>query len=293
MWANYTDRPKRLIHRQRNIAERRVVNRAVELVRPRCVGKDAFDTKRHFSSGLSFSNHGGQTARNLLPARRKIFCHVVQNLRASVGCALGPGGSFVCRLDGITNIFAIAQRCLAQKPSVSASRFHAVARVGTRLFAADVELHRAVDCRCRRIGVVGRFLIQIRPSCLFQSRQCRSILEPGRLKIFKQAFPAALAAIAAFAVAAKSAGGVEQIRAVDPDNSSFELRGDVQGHVDTLAPDASRQSIDCVVRQLDCLTGRAECHRGQHRAENFLLRDDRRGMDVAEQRWRIVEAARR
>src|SRR5882672_981885 len=122
--------------------------------------------------------------------------------------------------------------------------------------------------------------------------QGRGSLEPGRLEIFKQAFPAAFAAIAAFAVTAKSAGRIEEVGAVDPDHPSLELRSHVQSHVDTLAPDTSGQTIHRVVTELDGLAGRSESHGGQHRTENLLLGDHRRGMYVAEQRGWIVEPAR-
>ena len=66
----------------------------------------------------------------------------------------------------------------------------------------------------------------------------------------------------------------------------------MQGYVDALAPDARGQAIHRVIRKLNRLAGRAECHRGQHRAENFLLRNDRRGMHITKQRRRIVESTR-
>ena len=65
-----------------------------------------------------------------------------------------------------------------------------------------------------------------------------------------------------------------------------------ESHIDALAPYARCQTIDCVIGKLDSFTGRAESHRSQHRAENLLLRDDRRGMHITEQRRRIVEPAR-
>ena len=134
-----------------------------------------------------------------------------------------------------------------------------------------------------------RFLLGLR----LRSGQRRSILEPGGLQILQQAFPAALASVAAFAVAAKSAGSVEQIGAVDPHHSGFKLRSDVQRDVDALAPHASRQSIHGIVRQFDRFAGSAEGHRRQHRTKNFLLRHNRSGMNVAEQRGRIIKSARR
>jgi hypothetical protein len=42
-------------------------------------------------------------------------------------------------------------------------------------------------------------------------------------------------------------------------------------HVDVLAPHAGSQSVDSVVRKFDGLAWRAERHRSEHRAKNFLL----------------------
>ena len=109
----------------------------------------------YFGCGLSFSDHCGQAARDLIAALRKIFRDVVKNLRAVVRGGLRPARSLVRRFDRVANVFAIAQRRFAQKTAIRGAHFHAVAGVGTRLLAADVELHRAVDGRRRRIGIVG------------------------------------------------------------------------------------------------------------------------------------------
>src|SRR5579863_3691800 len=118
------------------------------------------------------------------------------------------------------------------------------------------------------------------------------MLEPHRLQIFEQAFLAAFATVSAFAIAAESDGGVEQVRGIHPHNSSLKLRCDVKGNVDALAPDASRQAVCRVISKLDRFAGRSESHRRQHRTENFLLRDDRRWMNIAEQGWRKEKSAR-
>ena len=64
----------------------------------------------------------------------------------------------MCRFDRVANIFAIAQRGLAQKTAVSGAYFHAVAGVGARLFASDVELYGAVNCRRWPIGIFDGFM---------------------------------------------------------------------------------------------------------------------------------------
>ena len=71
----------------------------------------------------------------------------------------------------------------------------------------------------------------------------------------------ALAPEAALAVAAEAAGGVEQVGAVDPHHAGLDLRRHIEREVDALAPDAGRQSVNGVVRQLDRFARRAEGHR--------------------------------
>src|SRR5229473_47601 len=103
---------------------------------------------------------------------------------------------------------------------------------------------------------------------------------PCRLEILAQAFAASLAAKAAFAVATKPAGGVEQIRAIDPHDAGFQLCGDVQRHIDAFAPHASGQAVNGIVGEFDRLTWRAEGHRRKNRAENLLLSDYRTWMNI-------------
>src|SRR5882762_6492343 len=109
------------------------------------------------------------------------------------------------------------------------------------------------------------------------------MLEPYRLQIFEQAFSAPLATVSAFAVTAKAARSVEQVRTIHPDDASFELCRNVKSHVDALAPDASGKAIHGIVGQFDRFRGSAEGHRRQHRAENLLLRHDRSGVNIAQQ----------
>ena len=63
-------------------------------------------------------------------------------------------------------------------------------------------------------------------------------------------------------------------------------------NVDALAPHACSQTINRVIGQLDCLAGRSEGHRREHRAKDFLLRHDRGWMHIAQQCWRKVKSAR-
>ena len=98
--------------------------------------------------------------------------------------------------------------------------------------------------------------------------------EPRWLQIFEQALAAALAAKATLAIAAKTAGRVEQISAVDPDNARLQLCRDVQRNVDAFAPHAGGRAVHRVVRQLDGLARRSKRHRRKHGAKNFLLGND-------------------
>ena len=120
----------------------------------------------------------------------------------------------------------------------------------------------------------------------------RGVFEPSWFEIFEEAFAAALAAVAAFAIAAETATGVEKVCAVDPDYACFDLRSDVEGDVDALAPDAGGQAVSGVVGELNGFGGSAERHGGQDGAEDFLLGDDAGGMDVAEKSGWEIEAAR-
>src|SRR5207253_10167701 len=82
-----------------DIAKWRVMHRALKLVSPCCVRKDALDSETHFGGSLSLSNRSRKATRDLLPALRKILRHVVHHLRAIVGCPLTPTRSFTRRLN--------------------------------------------------------------------------------------------------------------------------------------------------------------------------------------------------
>src|SRR5689334_4712315 len=96
-------------------------------------------------------------------------------------------------------------------------------------------------------------------------------LEPARLEILVQAFASTFSPESTFFVAAESASGVKQVRTINPNDSGFQLRGDLQSYVDAFAPNAGREPIHSIVSKLHGFTRRSKSHRGQHRAENFLL----------------------
>ena len=58
-------------------------------------------------------------ARNLFSSLRQIFRHVIQNLRAVVGCALRPSRRLASSLYRVTNVLAIPVGRLAKKLPVS------------------------------------------------------------------------------------------------------------------------------------------------------------------------------
>jgi hypothetical protein len=64
--TNNANCPNRLVHRNRNVAERRIVYCAIELVCPSGVGKNALDAGVYFSGCLFFSYSTSQSARNFI-----------------------------------------------------------------------------------------------------------------------------------------------------------------------------------------------------------------------------------
>src|SRR5437764_14493200 len=104
---------------------------------------------------------------------------------------------------------------------------HAVPRIWTGLLAADVELHGAIDrgrVRLRRI----LFLFWNWDS---GRGQLWRLFKPFRFHVLEQAFASALPAVAALAVPAEPARGIEQVRAVHPADSGFVLCRDVASDV--------------------------------------------------------------
>ena len=118
------------------------------------------------------------------------------------------------------------------------------------------------------------------------------MLEPGGLHVLEQPFSTTFAAISALAISAKAASCVEQICAIYPYDARLELRRHLQRHVDVLAPHARCQAIDRIIGQLNRFLGSAESHRCENRAEDFLLRDDRRRMHIAQKSRGEIETPR-
>src|SRR5260370_687487 len=179
----------------------------VVLICPSGVGKDALDTEAHFGFRLLLADHSGQAAGDFFAALGKIFRDVVEHLRAIMRHCLAPAFRFARGFDGVANVLAVAERRLSKQTPVGGAHFDAVTRIWPRLFAADVELHSAVDWRSREIGRRLRWLIDGQRRYM----QRRRIFKPRRFKIFEEPLAATLASKAALAIASEPARSVEKI----------------------------------------------------------------------------------
>ena len=206
------------------------MHRAVELVRPRRVGEDALDTAVRFPPLLASRRRPPRVAHDLVAALRKILRAIVKNLGAIVRRRFSPRLGLACRFHGVANIFAIAQRCLAQEPSLGRTHFHAVAGVRPRLLPADVKLHRAINRRSARVSNTVR--IGNEPGCPISRVLCEkwgfSVLAPASFgaclnhagsMYSSKPFASALAPVPALAIATKAAGRVEHVGAIHPDHA--------------------------------------------------------------------------
>src|ERR1700682_5379513 len=99
------------------------------------------------------------------------------------------------------------------------------------------------------------------------------VLKPCRLEIFEKPLAATLASITALAITPETAGGIEKICAVNPHHAGFELRSNVQGSINALAPHAGGQAVNGIVGEFHSFPRRSKRHCRQHRAENLLLRN--------------------
>src|SRR5260370_14166187 len=131
-----------------------------------------------------------------------------------------PAFRFARRFDGVANVLAVAKRRFPKHTPVGGAHFDAVTRIRPRLFAANVELHGAIDRGSREIGgLLGRLI--------YRERACMNwwrVLKPCRLEIFEKPFAPTLASIAALAIAPETPGGLQKGCAVDPNHAGFQLR---------------------------------------------------------------------
>ena len=110
-----------LVHGDRDIAERRIVHGAVELVGPRRVGKNALEAEIEFGGGLLVADDRGQTADDFVAPLGKILRAVVKNLRPIMRRCFRPGFGLARSLDRVANVFAIAERSFAQQSPIGAN----------------------------------------------------------------------------------------------------------------------------------------------------------------------------
>ena len=128
--TDHADSAYGFVHGDGNIAKRRVVDSALELVRPGRVGEEALDAEAHFVGSLFFADSGGKAGGNFFSALREIFREVIEHLGAVVGGGFCPGFCFARGFDGVANVFAIAQRRFAEQFTVLAANFERIPRIG-------------------------------------------------------------------------------------------------------------------------------------------------------------------
>src|SRR5882724_9666253 len=91
------------------------MNRAIELVGPRGVRKNALDAEADFVFRLFFPNDIGQSAGNFVAALRQVLRHIKEHLRTVVRGGLAPPFRLARRFDRIADLLAFAKRRLAEK----------------------------------------------------------------------------------------------------------------------------------------------------------------------------------
>ena len=273
------------------------MHRSVIFVRPGAVREQPRDARLHFTAGVTrvASGHGSQALPELVGALREVLGHVVENLSAVVPARPRPRGRGMGCLYRVPDVLAIPLRDLGEERARRAQDLPAIALVGTDLLASDEEFVSPINGRERGAGSGSLHGLASRGSLRLRKVPLPAPRSPsqGGLQVFPHALPSALSSKAGFPVAPESRRGVEQIGAVDPDDTRLDLRGHVEREVDVLRPHARGESVRRVVGELDRLGRRAEGHRDQHRAEDLDLRDGGRRRNVREQGRRIEVAVRR
>ena len=97
-----------LIHSERDIAERWIVDGAVKLVSPCRVGEDALEAEIQFRRGLFRTDDRSEPADDFVAALREILGAVVKNLCANMCGCFCPGRGVAGSPDGIANVFSIS-----------------------------------------------------------------------------------------------------------------------------------------------------------------------------------------
>src|SRR5262249_39665281 len=137
-------------------------------------------------------------------------------------------------LNCVADILAISQRSLTQQRAIAPVHRKAVTRIWPRLLAADVLLHRAIDYLASLDGCSSFLRSRSRNSTLL----LRSPVRPRRFEVLIHSLATTFTSIAALAISAKATRSIKQIRAVHPHHARFDLRGNIERHVDALTPNA-------------------------------------------------------
>ena len=154
--ARDADHADRLVHRQRDAAQRHLMHLAVVLVGPRAVREQPLARTPRLPPRRRRPVSALDARANSSRARREILGDVVEDLRASCGrspCSSPPTPRAPPRPRcGCPSDCPRPPR-RAARPSAPAMRMR-VAGVGARLLAADEQLRRAIDERRAAIRIV-------------------------------------------------------------------------------------------------------------------------------------------
>ena len=90
------------------------MHRAIELVGPCGIGKNALHAEIHLTRSLFVSHDESQALNDFIPPQREIFGAVIQHLCASVRRRLCPSIRFAGRFYRVADIFSIAQRSFTE-----------------------------------------------------------------------------------------------------------------------------------------------------------------------------------
>src|SRR4051812_11631104 len=129
-------------------------------------------------------------------------------------CGFAPRLPRVVRsFDRVAQVLAIPVWDLAHERAVGTHDAARIALIGTCLLAADEQLRRAIDCRSACSAHLRRFR-ERQLELLARARAARDLLRLAgsclsALEVLPHAFAPALAAEAAFAIAAEPGGCVE------------------------------------------------------------------------------------
>ena len=133
------------MHCKRDAPDRDAFGPSVIFVRPGGPGEKTVDAGFDLGLAAALAGHAVDAGGELVGARREVFTHVVQDLRAQVTGGLAPALGGVHRLDGIPQVLAIGKTRVPEKTSLWRPDGPRIAAVRAGLFAANVELGGAID----------------------------------------------------------------------------------------------------------------------------------------------------